>query len=143
MKTRLVAGYRRLCLGTAREFEWLGWWLSAESRTPQQHTLGADLAWLGHVVARLVLAVLGAIFWAQLLGRAPHLIYGAPLAWLVSAWQMSEWSATPPPRGVAPDSDVDAARRRARARGAYDPNGVMCIYQAPREEINEPGSHAT
>lgn len=137
MRAPVVAGFRRLSLGTAREFEWLGWWLSAESRAPQQHTLRADLAWLGHVVARLVLAILGAIFWAQLLGRAPHLIYGMPIAWAVSAWQMSDWSATPPPRGVAPDSDVDAARRRARARGAYDPNGVMCILHAPAESERE------
>lgn len=140
MKGRAVAAGHRLCLGTGKGFEWLGYWLGGESHTPERHTLPADLAWLGVVLRRLVLLTLAAIFYTGLLGQAPHLIYLAPIAWAVMAWQMSDWSATPPPRGVAPDSDVDAARRRARARGAYDPNGVMCVYHAAaepaREEVN-------
>ncbi|MEV6752367.1 hypothetical protein [Streptomyces sp. NPDC051214] len=67
---------------------------------------------------------------------------GTLLLWR-AARRMSVSSATPPPRGVAPDSDIDAARRRARARGAYDPNGVMCVYHAPREEVTETDSQAS
>ncbi len=123
----MVEAGRRVCLGTGRGFERLGYWLGGESHAPGRHTLLADLAWLGVVVRRLVALVLAAIFYAGLLTQAPHLIYLAPIAWAVSAWQMSDWSATPPPRGVAADSGIDARRRRAQARGVYDPNGVMCI----------------
>ncbi|WP_371528390.1 hypothetical protein OG302_22370 [Streptomyces sp. NBC_01283] len=143
MRARAVAAGHRLCLGTGKAFEWLGYWLGGKSHTPERHTLPADLAWLGVVLRRLVLLALAAIFYAGLLIQAPHLIYLAPIAWAVMAWQMSDWSATPPPRGVAPESDEAARRRLKRARGALDPNGVMCIYHAPREEINEPDSHAT
>lgn len=135
MKARAAAAGRRFALGTGNTFEVLGQWLGGESHTPEQHTLRADLRWLGVVLRRSVLLLLAGIFYAQLLGRAPQLIYLAPVVWAVMAWQMSDWSATPPPRGVAPESDVDAARRRAKARVALDPNGVMCIYQAPREEV--------
>ena len=62
---------------------------------------------------------------------------GAGLLWRSARRRMSDSSATPPPRGVAPDSSIDAARSRARARGVYDPSGVMCVYQAPREEVND------
>ncbi|WP_371551682.1 hypothetical protein OG266_39425 [Streptomyces sp. NBC_00554] len=104
------------------------------------YILAPVVSTLGDFVAgllRLVLSLLAGIFYAQLLGRAPHLIYLVPLAWAVTAWQMSDWSATPPPRGVAPGNDVDAARRRAQAKAAYDPNGVLCTYHAPREEVND------
>ncbi|MFJ8804206.1 hypothetical protein [Streptomyces sp. NPDC102487] len=136
MKARAVATGRRLALGTGNTFEAVGHWLSAESHTPDKHSLRADLRWLGVVLRRLVTLLLAAIFYAQLLGRAPQLIYLVPLAWAVMAWQMSDWSATPPPRGVAPESDEAARRRLAKARGALDPNGVMCTYHAPREEVS-------
>jgi hypothetical protein len=137
VKAQLTAAFRRLCLGTTHEIEWFGWWLSAENRTPARHSLRTDTVWLGHVLGRLTLAVLGAIFWVQLLLRAPYLIYGAPIAWFGSAWQMSDWSATPPPRGAAAESDIDARRRAARARGVYDPNGVMCVYHPPADSEPE------
>ncbi|WP_069885263.1 hypothetical protein [Streptomyces luteocolor] len=141
MRVQLASAFRRLCLGTARELEWLYWWLTAKNRVPNRHSLRSDLAWIGHALGRLVLAAGALAFWGQLLTRAPHLIYGVPLAWAASAWQMSDWSATPPPRGVAADSDIDARRRRAQARGVQDPNGVMCIIHPPAvpepEEVNQ------
>ena len=54
------------------------------------------------------------------------------------ARRMSDSRATPPPVGVAPDSEERARRRAAKARGAYDPSGVMCIYQAP--PVEEPSA---
>lgn len=136
MKGRATAAGRRLALGTGHVLEALGYWLSGESHAPKRHTVGADLRWLGVVVRRLVVLLLAGIFYAQLFGRAPQLIYVAPLVWAVAAWQMSDWSATPPPRGAAPDSDEAARRRLKKARGVLDPNGVMCIYQATRDEVN-------
>ena len=50
-----------------------------------------------------------------------------------AARRMPDSSATPPPRGVAPDSGEAARRRAARARGVYDPSGVMCILHPPAE----------
>ncbi|MFJ9217871.1 hypothetical protein ACIRJL_17165 [Streptomyces sp. NPDC102383] len=140
MKGHIVAAYRRLCLGTMRDLEWFGWWLSAESHAPERHTLRTDLAWLGRILLRTVLAMGAGIFWAQLLGRNPFFIYAVPFLWAASAWRMSDWSATPPPRGVGARNGVDAGRARAVARGAQDPNGVMCIYHpttdAEVEEVN-------
>ncbi|WP_327662438.1 MULTISPECIES: hypothetical protein [unclassified Streptomyces] len=131
--------FRRVCLGTGHELEWLGWWLSAESHVPERHTLRTDLPWLGRILLRAALAVAGGIFWAQLLGRNPYFMYAVPFVWSVSAWRMSDWSATPPPRGVAPRNGVAADHARAIARGAQDPNGVMCIYHLPdEEEVNAP-----
>lgn len=52
-----------------------------------------------------------------------------------SARRMSDSSATPPPRGADPESDEAARRRLAKARGVHDPNGVMCTYHPPREEV--------
>lgn len=51
-----------------------------------------------------------------------------------SARRVSDSSAPPPPRGVAPDSDEAARRKRAKARVALDPNGVMCIMHEPYAE---------
>jgi hypothetical protein len=40
---------------------------------------------------------------------------------------------TPPPRATTPDDEETARRRLKKARAAYDPSGVMCIYHAPAE----------
>ncbi|MCX4578131.1 hypothetical protein OHB41_34075 [Streptomyces sp. NBC_01571] len=53
-------------------------------------------------------------------------VVGALALWR-AARRMSDSSATPPPRGAAPESAEAARRRLKRARGALDPNGVMCI----------------
>lgn len=63
---------------------------------------------------------------------------GAVALWRSARRRMSDSSATPPPSGVDSDSDIAAARRRAKARGVYDPNGVMCILHAAPEEVNGP-----
>lgn len=137
MKTEAAAAGRRLCLGTGNAFEWLGYWLGAEDHTPKQHTLRTDLTWLGVILRRLVMLAAAVVFYGGLtVTRAWHLVYLMPAGWLAVAWQMSDWSATPPPRGVAPESEEAARRRLKRARGALDPNGVMCVYHAPREEVD-------
>lgn len=138
MKAHAVATGRRLCRGTGNAFEWLGYWLGAADHAPEQHTLRTDLAWLGVVLRRLLVFTMAALFYGGLVVlRAPQLIYAAPLVWAVMAWQMSDWSATPPPRGVAPESDEAARRRLRKARGVMDPNGVMCIYHATAEEVTK------
>jgi hypothetical protein len=63
-------------------------------------------------------------------------VAGGFLLWR-SARRMSDSSATPPPRGVAPESDEAARRRLRKARGVMDPNGVMCIYHATAEEVTK------
>jgi hypothetical protein len=69
--------------------------------------------------------------------RQPALVYGLPVVWLFAAWRVSDSSATPPPRGVAPRSAVDADQARKAARVATDPNGVMCILHPVGEEVTE------
>lgn len=65
-------------------------------------------------------------------------VVGAVAVWR-AARRMSDSRATPPPRGVAPDSDEAARRRLKKARGVYDPNGVMCTYHPTSEgEVTEP-----
>lgn len=143
MSARAATSGRRLALGTWRLIEAYGHWLSGESHRPASAGFRAGARWLGVVVLRLAASLFALVFYGSVVQRAPYLIYALPPAWAYNAWHMSDWSATPPPRGVAPDSDIDAARRRARARGAYDPNGVMCVYQAPREETKAPDSQTT
>ncbi|WP_326730250.1 hypothetical protein [Streptomyces phaeochromogenes] len=132
MKARTAEAGRLLSRGTWNALEAWGLWLSGASHADRHGLLR-----LGVILRRLVLSLLAAIFYAGVVTRSWQLVYLAPLAWAAVAWQMSDWSATPPPRGVAPESDIDAARRRKAARGVYDPNGVMCITHPPREEVNE------
>jgi hypothetical protein len=133
VKDQLIAGYRRLCLGTALALEAFGHWLAAEPHTPERHTLHTDAPWLGRILLRVAITIGAAAFWGQLVSRAPYLLYVAPVVWTVTAWQMSDWSATPPPRGVAPRNGITADRARAIARVAQDPSGVMCNIHAPGE----------
>ncbi|MFI9583483.1 hypothetical protein ACIHCQ_16915 [Streptomyces sp. NPDC052236] len=51
-----------------------------------------------------------------------------------AARRMSDLPAAPSPKGVAPDSDIDAARRLAQAKAVYDPNGVLCALHPVRDE---------
>lgn len=89
---------------------------------------------LGAVVIAVVFAV------SRTAGVLALWVVGTVALWR-SARRMSVSSATPPPRGVAADSDIDARRRRAQARGVYDPNGVMYIVHPPADsdpgEVNE------
>lgn len=89
-----------------------------------------------------VLIVLAGVATAVVFAISPTA--GVLAVWVVgtfalwrAAGRMSDSRATPPPRGVAPDSGEDARRRRAQARGVYDPNGVMCITHPPAEEVDE------
>jgi hypothetical protein len=45
--------------------------------------------------------------------------------------------ALPSPTVAPSRNDIDAAQARRAARGATDPNGVMCIVHLPTEEVNE------
>jgi hypothetical protein len=139
VKAELGAAGRRLALGTGNAFEALGHWLGAADRVPKRHTLAADLVWLGVAGRRLVLLALAGIFYAQLLGRAPYLVYLLPFAWVGTAWHLSDWSATPPPRGVAPSGDVYARETGEVARVVRSPEGVMCtVHLVREEEVHEP-----
>lgn len=137
MKAPAAVAGQRIARGTWHLIEAHGHWLSGESHRPACAGLRAGALWLGVVVLRLAASLFAVVFYGSVVQRAPYLIYLLPPAWAYTAWHMSGWSATPPPRGAAPDSSIDAARRRARARGVYDPNGVMCIYHAPREEVTD------
>lgn len=124
---------RRLALGTWRQLETWARWLGGADAIGE-HTFRDFLRWVGVVLRRAAASVLAALFYALLLQRVPGGIYALPVVWAIGAWQMSDTSATPPPRGVAPESEEDARRRLAKARGVQDPNGVMCILHPPREE---------
>jgi hypothetical protein len=50
--------------------------------------------------------------------------------------RMSDSSATPPPRGVAPGGDVYADESTEIARVVRSPEGVMCVVHPVREEVN-------
>lgn len=130
MKARAAEAGQRLCRGTWFGLEAYGRWLGGDSHADRSGTVR-----LGVILRRLGASLFAVVFYGSILQRAPQLIYAVPPAWLWAAWQVSDSSATPPPRGAAPDSDVDAAHRRAKARGVYDPNGVMCTYHPPRVEV--------
>lgn len=89
-----------------------------------------------------VLVVLAGVVTAVVFAISPTA--GVLSAWMVgalalwrSARRMSDSSATPPPRGVALDSGVNAGRRLVKARAVYDPNGVMCITHPSSEQEKE------
>ncbi|MCX4557948.1 hypothetical protein OHA02_17270 [Streptomyces phaeochromogenes] len=86
------------------------------------------------VLAGVVTAVVFAI--SETAGVLAVWVVGAFALWR-AARRMSDSRATPPPPPSAPDSGEDARRRRAQARGVYDPNGVMCITHPPVEEVDE------
>lgn len=50
--------------------------------------------------------------------------------------RMSDSSATPPPRGVAPSGEVYADESATGARVVRSPEGVMCTIHPVREEVN-------
>lgn len=102
----------------------------AAEEEPSRAVGGCVLAILAAVAVAVVFAV------SSTAGVLSLWIAGAVAAWR-TARRMSDSRTTPPPRGVAPDSDEAARRRRKKARGVYDPNGVMCTYQAPAEEVTE------
>lgn len=136
MKAEAVAAGRRLALGTGNGFEWLGHWLGAESRIPEQHTLLADLAWLGVALRRLVLLALAGIFYANLLLRAPHLVYLVPVVWAVGAWQMSDWSATPPPEEGRPSCRECAGHELVSVTPLESQKGMLIYTSAPPDRPN-------
>lgn len=123
--------FRRVCLGTGHELEWLGWWLSAESHVPERHTLRTDLPWLGRILLRAALAVVSGIFWAQLLGRNPYFMYAVPFVWSVSAWRMSDWSATPPPRGLPLETVLPQITRVQSREGLRIRTGLCASTTCP------------
>ncbi|MEU6496431.1 hypothetical protein ABZ890_39645 [Streptomyces sp. NPDC046984] len=103
--------------------------MSADEETEEHSPLVG-----GCVVLVAIGAVLAGVF-------AASATAGVFAVWVVGALalvravtrRMSDSSAPPPSRGVAPESDEAARRRRVKARVAMDPNGVMCIVHAPPE----------
>ncbi|RMB85612.1 hypothetical protein CTZ28_12530 [Streptomyces shenzhenensis] len=132
VRARAAVVGRRLCLGTWRQLEAWARWLSGKT-----HADRPGIVRLGVILRRFVASVLAAVFYSLLLQRVPGGIYLLPVVWAIGAWQMSDTSATPPPREVAPESAEAAGRRRAKARGVTDPNGVMCIVHPVREEVTD------
>ncbi|MFH9072691.1 hypothetical protein [Streptomyces alboflavus] len=134
MKARAAAAGRRLCRGT-----WLGitawgrWQTATDARAAGRGPAALAHA-AGVLLRRLVLAVLAATFYGLLLLRAPHLIYAVPVVWLYGAWHMSDSSATPPPRGVAPLGDVIADETGDVERVDLIAEGVGCIIHPVRVE---------
>lgn len=126
---------RRLSLGTWRQLEAWARWLSGADAV-EEHSFRDFLRWVGVVLRRVAGSIFVAVFYGSIVQRAYGAVYLLPVVWAIGAWQMSDTSATPPPRGDGPESDEDARRRRAKARGVMDPNGVMCITHVPGEEVN-------
>lgn len=104
--------------------------MSAEETSEEQPSRAAGACVLV-VLAGVLVAVAFAI--DEAVGVLFVVITGTVALWR-SARRMSDSSATPPPRGVAPDSGEAARRRAAKSRGAWDPSEVMCIYHEPRAE---------
>jgi hypothetical protein len=66
-------------------------------------------------------------------------IVGTLLLWRAARRKMSDSSATPPPREVAPSGDVHAVERLEVARVVPIAEGVACILHPVREEeVNKP-----
>lgn len=60
---------------------------------------------------------------------------GSLLLWRAARRRMSDSSATPPPRGVRPGSDVYTVERPEVARVVPIAEGVGCILHPVREEV--------
>lgn len=120
MIARVSAAGRRIALGTGLLLHGLGERLSPGGCGPLLVRSGGTL--------------LALLFAVRLLARAPHLVAVVPVVWLLAAWHVSDKSATPPPKGAGALRDVSADESYRIARGALDPNGVMCILHPTGED---------
>jgi hypothetical protein len=90
-----------------------------------------------------VLAVLAAVVLAvtfrlsAAVGILALWVAGAVALWRAANRRMSDSSATPPPRGVAPSGDVYAGERCEIARVVPIAEGVGFILHPVREEVND------
>ncbi|MEU5707892.1 hypothetical protein [Streptomyces flaveolus] len=125
MKARAAMVGRRLSLGTWRQLEAWGRWLSGET-----HAERSGLVRLGVILRRFTVSVLGALFYAQLLQRVPGAIYAVPVVWAIGAWQMSDSSATPPPGGLTPLDGEEAGQTLADGTTLARQKGML-IYSTP------------
>ncbi|OQD52739.1 hypothetical protein BM536_032025 [Streptomyces phaeoluteigriseus] len=119
--------------GTWHQMEAWGRWLSGAS-----HKQESGLVRLGVILRRLLLSLLVVVFYGALLQRVPGGIYAVPLVWAVGAWQMSDWSAPPPPRSTAPLVD-SYARESGRVREVRKGPGEGMTIFPEIEYVDESG----
>ena len=104
--------------------------MSAEEQ-PSRAAGGCVLVILAGVAAGVLFAI------DEALGVLTVVTVGWVAVWRSARHRMSDSSATPPPRGVAPSGDVLAGETDEIARVVRDPSGVMCIIHPVREEVTD------
>ena len=120
----VVGAYERLCLGTGLLLHGAGDWLAPADS-------GAKF------LARTGGTAAGVLFAGLLLERAPHLVFGVPVVWVVTAWQVSDSSATPPPPSMTPLGDVYADGDERLSHVEWSPEGVRCTLHVVRDGVNK------
>ncbi|MFH9012522.1 hypothetical protein ACH4C6_14175 [Streptomyces sp. NPDC017943] len=127
---------RTLARGTWFSFEAWARWLSGAS-----HKDRSGVVRLAVVVVRLVLSLLAAMFYAGTLTYAPHLIYAAPVVWAVTAWHMSDSSATPPPLPPRPSCRECAGHELVGGTPSEPQKGMLIYTVADPERPNHTHVH--
>lgn len=136
MKAGAATVGRRLCLGTWRQLETWARWLSGKS-----HADRSGVVRLGVILRRTVACALAAVFYGQLLERAPGGIYALPLAWAIGAWQMSDSSATPPPQEERPSCRECAGHTLISVTPSGGQKGMLIYTSSPPDRPNHTHVH--
>lgn len=102
MKARAATVGRRLALGTWLQLEaWARWQFGADY-APGESGLAVSVRRLGVILRRVAGSVFVVVFYGWIVQRAYGAVYLVPVVWVIGAWQMSDTSATPPPREGRP-----------------------------------------
>ncbi|MEU3293002.1 hypothetical protein ABZ722_11640 [Streptomyces longwoodensis] len=138
MKAEAADAGRRLCLGTWRQLEAWGRWLSGET-----HADRAGLVRLGVILGRFAGSVLAALFYALLLQRMPGGIYALPVVWAIGAWQMSESSTTPPLLPARPSCRECTGHELVNVTPLEGQKGMLIYTSSPPGQSNYTHVHIT
>ncbi|WP_328934165.1 MULTISPECIES: hypothetical protein [unclassified Streptomyces] len=141
MKARAATVGRRLAVGTWRQLETWPRWQFAVDYQPDETGVRAVAQHLG-VVLRRVAGTAGAVtFYVLLLERAPGGIYLMPAVWAIGAWQMSDTSATPPPRVARPSCRECAGHELVGVTPLAGRKGMLIYKTSPPGEPHRTHLH--